>query len=375
MAGFSSEKPMMTISAVHAASPTAFESLKDNVKHITRRIDQYLDRHEAGFQRMARVRKAIIETPENVHHFDRCLNTPEQYKSAFIRGLIHVGNALEELGDACADISGLAERLVRNTISSGEKSDLAMVIASAAGRIVSGQLNLFGIGVHKVAGTAFYALSTLVSAGTIGLCKTPLGRRRSPQELQAALHKCKLRHGIYRPVARQLLQGKHAVLNTVVDKTSDAKLAGKQSLVKEWSKRLMRGERTNCAASAFNRKYNTNYMWQNVHQYGPVTRALMQTGCFVFLGLNKTLVSFDKHVATAVGEKVLAKKAGSILGCRIGYTVSVAGAAALSVPMSPLIVGLSTAGAIACGFALTAMLLAKANAYCFNDWKGNIAAR
>ena len=99
-------------------------------------------------------------------------------------------------------------------------------------------------------------------------------------------------------------------------------------------------------------------MWKNLHQYGPVTRALMHFAYFTFQFINKVLVSYDKHLGTAIGERLLAKKTGSILGCRLGLTAGVGLAAGLSIPLSPLLVGISTVAAAVCGVALVALLLA-----------------
>lgn len=91
-----------------------------------------------------------------------------------------------------------------------------------------------------------------------------------------------------------------------------------------------------------------------------------------FQGINKLLVSYDKHIGVAIGNHLLGKKLGSVLGCRLGMTVSVGAAAAISIPMSPFLVGISTVGAIACGVALLALMLAKLNVQLIHDWKGNI---
>ena len=97
----------------------------------------------------------------------------------------------------------------------------------------------------------------------------------------------------------------------------------------------------------------------------------MHFAYFAFQFINKVMVSYDKHLGTAIGERLLAKKTGSILGCRLGLTAGVGLAAGLSIPLSPLLVGISTVGAAVCGVALVAMLLAKANVHVFQDWKGN----
>lgn len=343
-------------------------------KHFTRRVDTYLDRNEAGFERMARVRKKMLASPRNCHYIDRKLTTPEQYKSPVMRGLVHVCDCMEEIAESCADISGLAERLVRYMISSGDKNDLALVLASAVGRIVAGQLNLLGMAVHKVAGASLYALSSLLSLLTCGLAKTRLGALRSQAEL-AGLHAEKSQPvRLYEPLANTLLKGKETVLGHLLSKLEQRSGSVMVSAIRQWARHLHRGHSLVSSNDPQRRKGHCSYMWKNLHQYGLVTRGLMHFAYFTFQFINKVLVSYDKHLGTAIGERLLAKKTGSILGCRLGLTAGVGLAAGLSIPMSPLLVGVSTVAAAVCGVALVALLLAKANVHLFQDWKGNVTA-
>lgn len=115
-------------------------------------------------------------------------------------------------------------------------------------------------------------------------------------------------------------------------------------------------------------------MLNNLQEYGPVTRALMQFSYGTFQGVNKLFVSYDKYIGTALGRRFIAKKTGDMLGCRIALTLSIGTAAAISVPMSPFIIGFSAVGAMACSASLAALLLAKLNVALFNDWKGSAYA-
>lgn len=341
------------------------------IKHFTRRVDTYLDRNEAGFERMARVRNAMLASPTNCHAIDRMLTRPEQYKRPIMRGLVHVCDCVEELAESCADVSGLTERFVRYMISSGEKNDLALVLSSAIGRIVSGQLNLLGMAVHKVAGASLYALSSVLSLATCGLAKTRLGALRTTVEM------AKLKAGesqpirLYEPFANALLKGKETVVGHVLKKVEGKDGSVMVSSIRQWARHLHRGHSLVSSNDPQRRKGHCSYMWNNLHQYGSVTRGLMHFAYFAFQFVNKVMVSYDKHLGTAIGERLLAKKTGSILGCRLGLTAGVGLAAGLSIPMSSLLVGISTAGAMVCGVALLAMLLAKANVHLFQDWKGN----
>lgn len=343
----------------------------DNIKHFTRRVDTYLDKTEAGFERMARVRRTMLNAPSRCHPIDRMLTRPEHYKSPIMRGLVHLCDCVEELAESCADLSGLAERLVRHMISSGDKNDLALVLASAIGRIVSGQLNLLGMAMHKAAGASLYALSSILSLITWGLAKTSLGRLRSEEHpvLVGAGQSRAIR--LYEPVANALLKGKETVLGHVLKNLQKRTGSLLVSGIRQWARHLHRAHSLVSSNEPQKRKSHCSYMWKNLHQYGPVTRGLMHFAYFSFQFVNKVMVSFDKHLGTAIGERLLARKTGSILGCRLGLTASVGLAAGLSIPMSPLIVGISTVGAAVCGVAFVAMLLAKANVHLFQDWKGD----
>ena len=283
-------------------------------------------------------------------------------------------DCMEEIAESCADISGLAERLVRYMISSGDKNDLALVLASAVGRIVAGQLNLVGMAVHKVAGASLYALSSLLSLATWGLAKTRLGALRSQAEMAELKAEKSRPIRLYEPVANTLLNGKETVLGHLLRKLEQRSGSVMVSAIRQWARHLHRGHSLVCSNDPQRRKGHCSYMWKNLHQYGPVTRALMHFAYFTFQFINKVLVSYDKHLGTAIGERLLAKKTGSILGCRLGLTAGVGLAAGLSIPLSPLLVGISTVAAAVCGVALVALLLAKSNVHLFQDWKGNITA-
>lgn len=330
-----------------------------------------MNNHENGFKRIARIRKEILTKRGRIHSFDESLACPEQFKSRGIRALIHLAKHLDELAENCSDISGLTERLTRNFISSGDKSDMAQVIASAIGRVVSAQLNIAGFAVHKAAGAGLYTLSTLVSLGVLALIRSKNVELRSSAAIEQAMQKSSFDSSAYLLVARKLLRAKEALLTKLLNQTgTSGNKAGKS--IRKWGTFMSRHRRLVPEHMMSKRKMHRNYIWNNLHQYGPVTRALMHVGYGTFQGVNKVLASYDKHSGTAIGNFLLRRKTGQILGCRLGLTLTVSCAAALSVPMYPLIIGISTAGAIACGVAFSALALAKLNVYVSHDWKGNI---
>lgn len=338
---------------------------------LTKRLDNYMNNYDMGFERIAKLRAKVLGGTDDAHMYDRALVVPEQYRSRGLRALIHLAKHTEEMAEGIADISGLAERLTRNLISSGEKSDMALVIASAVGRVISGQLNLGGMAVHKVVGAALYGISSILSLVALGLIKSGHAARRTQNEVSLARTRSNFDSSAYLIVARKLLAGKERLLTKVLDKAGEPG-SRRNDTICRWVKHMSRHQSSVPQHLVSKRQGNCNYIWQNLHQYGPVTRSLMHMAYGTFQGINKLLVSYDKHIGTAIGNYLLNKKLGNVLGCRLGMTASVGAAAAISVPMSPFLIGISTVGAMACGAALLALILAKLNVQLTHDWKGNI---
>lgn len=327
--------------------------------------------YDMSFERIAKLRAKILEGTGDTNWCDRALVVPEQYRSRGLRALIHLAKHTEEIAESIADISGLAERLTRNLISSGEKSDMALVIASAVGRIISGQLNLGGMAVHKVAGAALYGVSSMLSLAAVGLIKSGLVTRRTTAEIALAQKRSNFDSSAYLIVARKLLTIKERLLSEILNKV-DEPGSRRNGTIHSWVKHMSRHQSSVPQHLVSKRQANCNYIWQNLHQYGLVTRSLMHMAYGTFQGINKLLVSYDKHIGVAIGNYLLGKKLGSVLGCRLGMTASVGAAAAISVPLSPFLIGISTVGAMVCGIALLALMLAKLNVQLTRDWKGNI---
>jgi len=79
-----------------------------------------MNNYDMGFERIAKLRAKVLGGTGDAHMYDRALVVPEQYRSRGLRALIHLAKHTEEMAEGIADISGLAERLTRNLISSGE---------------------------------------------------------------------------------------------------------------------------------------------------------------------------------------------------------------------------------------------------------------
>jgi hypothetical protein len=362
--------PIGSVSATGYSFSARAEPVRP-ARAVTKRLDQYMRNYEWCYERVAKVRAKVLNRTGSAHSFDKTLSFPEQFRNPGIRALIHVAKHLEELAEGVADISGLTERATRNLISSGEKPDIALVIGSAVGRVISGFMSAPGFAVHKTLGAGLYSVSSILSFAALGLIKSGLAEKRSEIEIACALKRSNFESSTYLFAARTLLAGKEKILKTILDKTA-ASTNRSTSAIQRWARYMSRQQSSIPEYLVSRRKANCNYIWKNLHQYGPITRSLMHTAYGTFQGINKLLGSFDKHLGTAAAKYALGSKLGDILGCRVGMTVAVGVAAVISIPLSPAVVSVSTISAAACGVALLALVLAKLNVQLTSDWKGNI---
>lgn len=337
----------------------------------TRIIGKLSNEYETSYQRVARIRDNQKTAATRLHAHDQILAHPERFKSGTLRGLIHLSRYLEEVGENIADISGLTERVTKNIMSSGEKFDMAKIAASGAGRLVAAQMNVLGFSINKAVGALCYLLSSAISVAVLTFANSKHARLRNPEELQKALASRSCPQSLYLLVARKLLSVKEAQIEKVLKYTNNSNNPTVKC-IRKWARGLSRNHRSVPEYLVNKRKAHSNYMFNNMHQYGPLTRGLLQVSYASYQGVNKLMVSFDKLIGTVMGRRLLAKKCGELLGCRLALTAMIAASTAISVPMSPLIVGVSMAGAIVCGFALVALILAKINVHMNDDWKGNI---
>lgn len=337
-----------------------------------RRLDRYIDNYEPSFERMAKARNAIRSNDCRVQRFDHILACPERISSKPLRALVYLSKYLEELGEAVTDLSGWIERASRNTLSSGNKNDIAQVLGSGLGRIISGFASTPGIAVHKVAGACLLGLSAL-TGGLAVVGVTALGaKRRLFTEHRPLNQGGHFETSIYQEIAGATNKAKSKVLNRFMNKLDKAGYSKAHALHK-WCRHLSPHHTIHEQSDNWARRTHCNYIWKNLHQYGGVTRALMYSAYGVFQGVNKIMGSYDKYLGAELGNRVIAKKLGNLLGLKIGLCIAAGVAAGLSVPMAPLVVGLSTVCACACAFALVALVAAKMNVKHCHDWRGNLA--
>lgn len=337
-----------------------------------RRLDRYIDNYEPSFERMAKARNAIRSNDCRVQRFDHILACPERINSKSLRALVHASKYLEELGEAISDLSGWIERAWRNVLSGGNKNDIAQVLGSGLGRVISGFASTPGIAVHKVAGACLLGLSA-ITGGLAVVGVTALGaKRRLFTEHRPLNQGGHFETSIYQEVAGATSKAKSKVLNRLMNKLDKAGYPQEHALHK-WCRHLSPHHTIHNESDNWARRTHCNYIWKNLHQYGGVTKALMYSAYGVFQGVNKIMGSYDKYLGAELGKRVIAKKLGNLLGLKIGLCLAAGVAAGLSVPMAPLVVGLSTVCACACAFALLALVAAKLNVQHGHDWRGNLA--
>ena len=339
-----------------------------------KRLDRYIDSYQPSFERMAKARKAVRTNNSEVHRFDRILACPERIKNKPLRTIVHVSKFLEELGEAISDLSGWIECGSRNLLSAGNKTDIAQVVGSGLGRVLSGFASAPGFSVHKVAGACLLGLSVITgSLAVIGV--TAFGGKRKWLDEQRPLNrKGHFETSIYQEIAGVTSKAKSRILSRFMNRLEMAGYTKDHALHK-WCRHLSPDHTIHNESDSWARRTHSNYIWKNLHQYGRVTKVLMNCAYGVFQGVNKILGSYDKYLGTELGKRLFAKKLGNLLGLKLGLCLGAGIAAAVSVPMAPLVVGLSTVCACACAFALIALVAAKMNVKHCHDWRGNVAPR
>lgn len=336
-----------------------------------RRLDAYIGGYKSSLDRMKEARDAVRQGAPNVSSVDRILACPERVTSKLLRGLIYASKYSEELGEAISDLSGLVERASRNVLSSGKKNDIAQVLGAGLGRVISGFASAPGVSVHKVSAACLLGLSA-ITGGIAVLSVTAFGgKRKLLAEHRPLSEGGHFETSMYQEIAGVTSKAKARALGRLMNELDKAGYPKDHALHK-WCRHLSPHHTIHKKAENRARRTHCNYIWKNLHQYGKVTKALMNSAYGVFQGVNKITGSFDKYLGAEIGNRFLAKKMGTLLGLKVGLCVAAGIAAGLSALTAPLVVGLSTISACACAFALLALVAAKMNVYYRNDWLGNV---
>ena len=338
-----------------------------------RRLDRFIDNFEPSFERMAKAREAVRSNAPGVRRFDHILACPERINSKSLRALIYASKYLEEIGEAVSDFSGWIERGLRNTISGGNKNDLAQVLGAGVGRVISGFASTPGFAVHKAVGACLLGLSTLTGTLAVLGVTAFAGQRKllsAHRPLQAGGH---FETSIYQEIAEGTSKAKASLLKRLMNRL-DRSGYSKDHAMNKWCRHLSPDHTIHTESDSWARRTHSNYIWKNLHQYGRLTKALMYSAYGLFQGVNKILGSYDKYLGSELGKRLFAKKLGNLLGLKLGLCLAAGLAAGISVPMAPLVVGISTVCACACAFALVALVAAKMNVKHCHDWRGNLAA-
>lgn len=355
----------------------------DCTSNPIRKLDRYVKSHELAYERMARIRRNCLSTiqpgsgsssisQKMTAASDSVLSCPEQFRSRVLRSLVWAAKWLEECAELVSDMSGMIERLFRHGASAGKKHDIALVIASGLARVITGQFSAAGFAPHKAAGACLYGVSTVLSGLALAIAHSPIAKRYHGQDLERRLARSRFDACLYKLGSRPLLRAKQKTISQGM-RCLDGQHSGLALTVKKWCLHLSPGHRLVDPGNRLERKTHCSYIWQQLHQYGPLTQGLMNAAYLAFQGVNKLMGSFDKYLGCAIARICLAPRLGHLLGHRFGLALAVSLAAALSVPMAPLQLGISSIGACACGLALLCLLAAKLTVELTPAWRGDIA--
>ena len=341
-------------------------------QHWICRLEDSLNQLGNAYQRAQRVRERMRNHTKPTHAMDKVLAKPERYRSPLVRGLIHAALVLEELGDLSADLSGTVERVARHTLGRGGNAELATVVASGLGRVVVAQLHWLGIAPHKALGTALYGLSAACSGLALGLVRTQrFGARVAPAIEQARLAANQFEMTPYHRASNWAEKAKNSLV-THLDQLAQQH-PSLQPISKAFKAQWARKSRT--AEPQHNKITDCDVIWRNLHQYSRPTKLLMRLGFGTFQLVNRLGMSWDKYLGRVLGRSVLAPWTGKLLGYRLGLLICSAGATGLSVVTSPLVIGVSLVGAMACAFAVACLVAAKITVMFGNSWRGEIPGK
>jgi hypothetical protein len=351
-------------SVLHAPAAIA----KAAVKHV--------ESFEMAYKRFRRIRAENAALGSQVpqtfaHKMDKVLSRPECFKNSGMRWLVGSAKVFEELAESCGESNAYIERLVRNLLSAGNKNNFTHMVGGGVGRVVTGLWYAPGFAVHKVAGAGFYGLSLLATFSAMALSTTSYGEQASPAQLQRNLAKSHFDSSIYSVVSSSLEKTRSLLLGRLAKSPifNQGKLG---KFTKGVSNYYSRSPAYSVYVSARSRRGNSDYMWKHRHQYGAITKALLNVSYYTLLGVNRLGGSYDKYLGSFLAKQFLSRYVGQILGNRLGLSVGIALSAGLSVLISPLVIGTSTVAAAACAFSLLMLLAAKSNVLLGGDWKGDI---
>ena len=265
------------------------------------------------------------------------------------------------------------ERVVRNLCSAGDKFNFTHPLGGGIGRIATSGFYLPGIAVHKVLGAGFYGLSVLCSGVAFGLSKTSYGKQLQSIDFDQINKQRKDKKGffnksLYSVVSTSLEKSRTALFNRLIQATN--KPDGKAN---SWVRSIARYYTKNSEQTRYpeGRRYHSNYMWKNLHEYGPLTQGLMKASYNTLLWVNRLGGSFDKYFGSFLAKNGLKQSLGEVLGNRVGLLIGIGISAGLSIFIAPLAIGTSYVAAMACGLSLLLLLAAKANVIYNNDWYGS----
>ena len=337
---------------------------------------KHVESYKMSYKRMRDVRKKTSNLmdgtgkPSFAQKIDIVLTQPEHFRYSGMRWLVGSAKVFEELAEACGESNAYIERLVRNLLSAGNKTNFTHMLGGGVGRVVTALFYGPGFAMHKAAGLGLYGLSLMTTVAALALSMTPCGKRASPEQLARNRAKSAFDRSVYSEVSTRLAKTRTSLLNGL----GKAPLLnrGPTGRLTAWAARYYARKPTQADASVRSRRTHSDYMWKNRHQYGRLTRGLLNASYYSLLVINRLGGSFDKYLGSFLAKNGLSRRMGEILGNRVGLTIGFSLSFGLSFLVAPLVIGTSGVAACACAFSFLALMAAKANVRYRDDWKGEL---
>lgn len=349
------------------------EQLKINASQSAREILGYLhnlpDKYQNSQKRFADLRKRSWDKPLEVHRFDRILARPESSSWKSVRTLIILANHCEVAGEFSADMSQAFDKIIRNTLSNGQESDLVRIGSSVLAKYLARMVSAATFGLPKLVGAGLYGLSSLLSISALMLSKL-----EKPEDYPEVKRSKKL-FVEHTPVSRMenKIQGaKGRMLERVyrwAERTPSPYLRGPLKATTRQLHRRQLGNPPLCSRTS-----GAGYMFKHMHQYRGRTVLLLKLSKLSFNVANKLLTSLDKYAAHVICTKILANFTGRLLGMRMALMLTCTLAFLFSLFAKPAVLIIIQIGMIAALIAAVLLIAAKMDVLLFGSWRGDLAA-
>jgi hypothetical protein len=325
------------------------------------------DTYQNSQKRFLEVRTRSWEDTNRTHCYDRLLSRPESSSWKSIRILVVAARNCEVAGEFFADMSHAFDKTTRNTLSSGQDTDLVRMGSAVLAKYVAGIISTSTLGAPKLIGAILFGMSCLFSAGALGL------RQFEKQESypEAIRHNpLFVENTLFDELEIRSQNGKDKWVKRLYAWGEESKWPVARVMIKSTGRYLHRTELGEpCLRS---KTSSAGYMFKNLHQYKPRTVLLLKLSKLCFNVSNKLLASPDKYVAYVVGTHILGKYVGELLGNRIAFAVTSAAAFLLTFFAAPVWMAVLNAAAVAALISALLLIIAKIDVTAGRSWRGDL---